>query len=140
MNAIVYSCSNEYAYLAGISLLSCLEKNTKLDDVCVFILDNNICDENKLKLTSIAKKYKISLTFINMSLFIQEISKNGMVKGHMSSSGLSYATYSRLFIDELLPDNIVRVIYIDCDTLVVGNIGPLFSMDMKTKSIVMACD
>lgn len=140
MNAIVYTSSNEYSYLAGISLISCLEHNPKLPETEIFILENNMSDENKQKLEQVCREYAYPIHFIDVTSKINQLIQDGMVTGHKSAEGLSYATYGRLFIDRVLPDDVERVVYIDCDTLVMGDIGPLFKMNLEGKSIALACD
>lgn len=140
MNALVYSCSNEYSYLAGISLLSCLEHNPSLKNMTVLILDNEISDENKQKLSQVCEEYSVPIQFINVTSKIEKLIQEGMVTGHHSSEGLSYATYGRLFIDKVIPAEIKRVVYIDCDTLIMGSIESLFTLDLEEKSVALACD
>ena len=53
---IVYSASDLYSSLAGISLTSIFENNKWADEINVFIMDNGIGIENKDKLYSLAKK------------------------------------------------------------------------------------
>lgn len=140
MNAIVYSSSNEYAYLAGISLMSCLEHNPNLSETEIYILENNMSGENKCKIAQIGKEYHVPVHFVDVTTKINQLIQDGMVTGHKSDEGLSYATYGRLFMDKVLPDDVTRVVYIDCDTLIMGSIEPLLQLDLNGKSMALACD
>lgn len=140
MTGIVYASSNEYAYLLGISLLSLLENNRNIADIEIYVLEESISDENKEKLKAIGRQYNRTINFVNVSEKVREIMKAGVTEHH-SDKGVSYVTYARLYLDMLVPDSIERVLYLDCDTLVVGDIIPLLNVRIdEDKSIAMACD
>ena len=46
---------------------------------------------------------------------------------------LSRATFGRLMMGELLPDSLERVIYLDCDVLVLSSLRPLAEIDLHGK-------
>lgn len=64
---IVYSASDLYSSLAGISLTSIFENNKWADEINVFVMDNGIGIENKDKLYSLANKYGRKLSFFFVS-------------------------------------------------------------------------
>ncbi|MFT4232622.1 MAG: glycosyltransferase family 8 protein [Leucobacter sp.] len=43
----------------------------------------------------------------------------------------SLSTFSRLLIDSTLPVEVSRVIYLDCDTLILRNLAPLWNIDLE---------
>ena len=63
---IVYSSSDSYAELCGISIVSLFENNKSCDEINVYVIDNGISNQNKEKLLSTAKHYSrnISNSFI----------------------------------------------------------------------------
>jgi lipopolysaccharide biosynthesis glycosyltransferase len=50
------------------------------------------------------------------------------------------STWARCFLDEILPQNLSRVVYLDADTLVLGDINDLFTMDLKANAIAAVHD
>jgi lipopolysaccharide biosynthesis glycosyltransferase len=48
--------------------------------------------------------------------------------------------FTRLCIDKILPDNIERVIYIDCDTIILDDMKQLFDGDFEDKVIMAVND
>ena len=46
---IVYSSSDSYCEIAGISMLSLLEHNKNVKDLNLYLIDNGISDKNKEK-------------------------------------------------------------------------------------------
>ena len=53
---------------------------------------------------------------------------------------LSPAAYYRLLISRLLPASVERVLYLDCDTIVLGNLAGLVSRDMGGKAVLAVRD
>jgi lipopolysaccharide biosynthesis glycosyltransferase len=49
---------------------------------------------------------------------------------HLPVWGLGRTVYYRLLIDEVLPPEVERAIYLDSDVLVLGDLGPLFDSDL----------
>ena len=63
---ILYSSSDSYAFLTGISILSLLENNKASDSIHIYIMDNHISEENKAKLTEVVNYYGRRLSFVAM--------------------------------------------------------------------------
>jgi UDP-glucose/galactose:(glucosyl)LPS alpha-1,2-glucosyl/galactosyltransferase len=53
---------------------------------------------------------------------------------------VSAASYYRLMIGELLPENITRALYLDCDTIATNNFTSLFDVDMGEAVILAVAD
>lgn len=132
---IVYAADNNYAWLAGISLLSFLDNNKGIHNI--FILDDNILVDNKNKLKEIASKYQANIFFIDVKNILNDLKEKG-VKGY--GDHLSLAIYARLFIADLLPQEVKKVLYLDCDTLIVDDISEIENIKMnKTMMMVPDC-
>ncbi len=116
---IIYASNDTYAQYLGISMLSLLENNQDIEKIVIYILDQNICLENKSKLQGIIKKYNRELVFIN----IDEFEK--MIPFDFNTSGYNSITLSRLFLCSYLPKQMSRILYLDCDTIVSGSIAEL---------------
>lgn len=140
MNAIVYICSDAYAPIAGVSLMSCLKNNLNLNNVKVFLFGENVSEKNQCKLREVADDTHVAFQYVDMTEKIEKLKESKKVTELNNQYGSSYATYGRLFIAEFLPHDIDRVLYIDCDTLVLGSVGELFELDLKGKTLGMVCD
>ncbi len=128
---VCYASSDEFAIHTGISLLSLLDNNQGTIGN-VYILDYGILDENKERLSGICQKYNVSCNFVPSKDILVEIGQKTGIKNFRDS----YATYSRAFIDQLLPENVDRVLYIDSDTAANGSVAELCDYDMTGKVIV----
>lgn len=49
---IVYSSSDSYCEIAGISMLSLLEHNRSVKELNLYLIDNSISEQNKHRLES----------------------------------------------------------------------------------------
>jgi lipopolysaccharide biosynthesis glycosyltransferase len=49
----------------------------------------------------------------------------------LTMPGISKMTFARLMIPELIPKSVERVLYLDSDTLVLGDLAPLFAEDLR---------
>ena len=102
---VAYSCIDNYAQHAGVSILSLLENNQDIDDICVYMFDNNISQQNKERLKEIVDRYGRRIKFIDMD----DISKSMKV-----STDFCRSTYGKLFMAEL--EEVDRMLSFDCDT------------------------
>ena len=127
MMNIVYSSSDSYAEICGISLLSCLDNNRQEDEINVFIVDNNISIDNKKKLTEVCDKYCRKLVFISY------IDLNAITHTKVYTGRWNIGTFFRLFLGSLLPKEVERAIYIDCDTIVRNSLHDVYNIDFRIK-------
>lgn len=131
---IVYSSSDSYSPVAGVSLLSLLENNQSSEELNVYIIDNNISDKNKGKFIKTCNKFGRNLTFIPIAN-IEKMAGTSIDTGRWNIS-----TFARLFYATLLPENVEKVIHIDCDTMVMTSLEPLWNTDMDGKIVAGALE
>lgn len=119
----------------GISILSLFENNIKLDNITVYIIDDEISIDNKEKLLQIAELYKRKLIFLDMSIGIKKLREMEapLYRG-------SYTTYLKIFAFNLLPNNVHRIFFIDSDSLVVGKLDDLDNFNMRGNPIAAVMD
>jgi lipopolysaccharide biosynthesis glycosyltransferase len=96
----------------------------------VFV-DESVGDEERQHVITTANNYDINVDFyrIDKSMF------DGWYLGH-----LSVAAYYRLILEDILPQNIHRVIYLDCDMIVRHSLMPLWEMDLEGKALAAVPD
>lgn len=134
---VVYAADEHYAALAGVSMLSLFENNKRCSRLDVYILADNIGDGNKSKLYEIGRNYNRDVHLIDTADYIKDLQERG-INGYDNAAG-GYTAYARLLIPDLITDK-SRIIYFDCDTLVVGDIIDLSRIDMQGKPIGLAYD
>ena len=131
---IVYSSSDSYAEICGISLTSLLLNNRDSKEINIYIIDNSISEANKQKLLDTAKNFNRNLTFIPRPN-IDSINGVKIYTGRWN-----IGTFFRLFLGSLLPESVERVIYVDCDMIIRGSLKSLFELDMGYCSVAGADD
>lgn len=122
-----YATSDYYARETGISMIGFFENNPDYEPDEFFILDYGILNESKLKLDGIASRYGKKITYLPAKQILEDIQSKLSLKDFRGS----LATYSRAFIDKILPEYVDRLFYIDSDTVVTGSISELKDFDMK---------
>lgn len=122
-----YATSDFYARETGISMIGFFENNPDYSPDEFFILDYGILPKNKENLNRIAAQYLKKITYLPA----KEILENIQQKLNLKDFRGSLATYSRAFIDKIMPNYVERLLYIDSDTVVVDSISELNSLDMK---------
>ena len=50
---VMYTCDNNYVWLMGISTISLFENNKEIEDLKVYLLGENISEDNKNELKKI---------------------------------------------------------------------------------------
>ena len=128
---IVYSASDSYSPLAGISLLSLLMNNKHVNELNVYIVDNGISDENKSKLEKICNDYSRTLEFVSLP--------DELYNYNINIQKWNISTFGRLFEASVLPQ-LDRVIHVDCDTVVTGSLKEIWEMDMENSVVAGAVD
>ena len=119
---IVYASDDNFAEIMGISMISLFESNKDCGDITVFILDDGIAGENKEKLMSVGRKYGRKIFFISVS---------GIeIPSSVQSERWSKSAFIRLYMRKLLPRELDRILYLDCDVIVLGDLKPLYETDM----------
>lgn len=131
---IVYSSSDSYAPIAGVSLFSLLESNKESEEINISIVDNHISDKNKDKFKKTCADFGRKLTFIPIA-DIEKLAGTSIDIGRWNIS-----TFGRLFEASLLPESVEKVIHVDCDTMVMSSLEPLWNTDMDGKIVAGALE
>lgn len=131
---VIWSTSDSYSGIAATSIISLLENSQDADEINVFVIDMGISDKHKKWLEEIVEKYQRTLMWLG-KLDIEKISGTQIDVGRWHIS-----TFSRLFLSHVLPPNIKKVIYIDCDMIIRHSLKPLWEMDMEGSWCMSADD
>lgn len=128
---IVYACDSNYAALAAVSAVSLLKHNPGAE---IILVGCSLKPDSVEKVRSRIGKFGGRFRYVDVSAKIDELKSTG------ACSYVSYAVYSRIFIGEMLPDLSGRVLYLDCDTLVVDSIAEIFETDLHGNPLALAPD
>lgn len=129
---VVCATDDNFVQHCTIMLTSLLINNT---DVNIFLLTEGLKPQNELIIKQQVEKLKGALEIYLVDTSI--IEKFPMPKD-TNLSHISRATYYRLLIPEILPKNVDKVIYLDCDIIVNQSIQDLWNLDLRGYALAAA--
>lgn len=131
---IFYFSSDLYASVAAVSMVSLLENNISKETVHFFIADDGIKDNTKSQLESLVRRYDADIVYIELpdpSDLLDFPFKDRYQIGH---------SYPRMCIAQLLPKDIERILILDSDTVVLGDLSELWNMDLENNILAGVVD
>lgn len=129
---VIYASDDNYSWLMGISMISLFENNRECNEINVYLFGDRIAKGNEEKLISIAQKYHRGFQIIDVNeLKLPE---------KLYTTRYPKSAYSRLFAYDLLSKDIEKVLYLDCDIIVVGNLEDLYNRDVNNYAFMAVQD
>lgn len=131
---ILYQTSDFYAPMAGVSILSLLENNKDINHLRLYVLTDDLGENNRLKFDELVGRYNRTITYVKADSIDNILASRGVTKHNGS-----YAPFYKLFANELISDlEGEKLIYIDADTVVLGSIRELieYQFDDEPYAIV----
>lgn len=131
---IVLASDDAYVQHLGVLLVSIFENNRE-ETLLIHLLADNISDKNKRLLSQIVgRQYGQRLIFYEMD---KDLFKDFPLRAR---DHISIASYYRLKLPDLLPEEMSRILYLDCDMIVTGSLRPLWDIDMAGKAVAAVMD
>ena len=121
---IVHCLDNNYVPFCGTAMVSCCENNSK--PIHFHIISSSLSDDNKSALKAIANKYGKQISFYDVD---ENILKDCIIR---EGDHVSVAAYLRILIPNILSVEITKVLYLDCDLIVCGDLSELFNTDLTS--------
>ena len=123
---IVYSTDEKYAVHAYISINSLLVANSSVPFISFYLISNGLSVQTQNLFIALIESFngpnnKRNIKIIDFALYIKH------VVGAKDCGSLS--TYGRLFLQNI--NEIDKALYIDCDTLVVGDLMELYKLNLN---------
>lgn len=124
---IVFSADTNYIMPAGVMMTSVCINNQDTDITFHALIDESVTKEQKQQLEGVvAGNSRHRITFYMMSASrCSALPKLGEVKLHITQ-----AAYYRLFLTDILPADIEKVLYLDGDIIVTGSLSELWNTEM----------
>ncbi len=124
---VVCNIDDNYTKFCGVMLTSLFENNRD-EDITVHVLGRALASGTREVLTDLVErknKGKIAFYHVeNMAFPLPE-----------TNAHISVATYYRLFMASLLPESLHKVLYLDCDLLVVGSLKEYWNTDITRYAV-----
>ncbi|VNX39754.1 putative galactosyl transferase [Streptococcus pneumoniae] len=122
---IVYATDNNFIEVLYASISSLYETNASLY-LNIWIIADKVSAKNKERINELASKNNQNT--INWIENIEIPFKLKLDRGSISS-------YSRLFLGEVLPKKVKKVLYLDCDIIIMDSLSGLFDEEFDGKII-----
>lgn len=119
---VLYACDDKFVKILAVSLRSLYQHN---NEVNVLLLGNSISNQNKKLLEDISEKYSTKKIIIKKSCDIEKILSYPLKKDRGS-----VAQFSRLFFEKSLPASWDKLIYLDCDTIILHSLKELWEQQL----------
>lgn len=130
---VLYSSDNNYARHVGIAITSLYDHNQTVEQLDVYLIDDGIDDTNKAHLNDIALKYNRTINYIPFEPYKKQLQLNNKWE-------LPISAYARLFVEDIVPKNVDKILYLDCDTLIMDNLSELWNLDLQGNTIAAVED
>lgn len=124
---ICYATDNNFCMQTAVSMLSIITE-AKSKPLCFHLLDAGISDSNYQKLSNIATESGATLKRYDVHLQLERVKRTGQ---KMWGNFPTHATWARLFLPELLPASVERLLYLDGDVIANGDFTPLFEISLN---------
>ncbi|MGO1296237.1 MAG: glycosyltransferase family 8 protein [Vibrio sp.] len=127
-------CSDEnYAPYCAVVIASALENTKNPEKFRFHIITSNLQHQTIVKLDSLVASYGS-----NVHIHDADISFFSEINIDLGRFGIG--TLLRLFMDRYLPEEYEKVIYLDCDLLILGDLAKLWCCDLESKGLGAVSD
>lgn len=124
--------NHQYVVYASVMLQSLFENNT-LAEIHVHILQCDLTADDRYGLEKQAEEF-------GNRIYFYDFPAEWLPKDIQVTREWSKEAYFRLFMTQLLPQSIERVLYLDTDMIVAKPVYDLYFMDMKGREIIACRD
>lgn len=131
---ILYQFDEKYAPYAGISVVSLLEHNAA-QNVTIYLAAMEISQGNLRKFEAIGRNYGAEVVWLKTEQALNLLKTLGA-----GAWNGSRATWLKMLVLDQLPDEVDRVLYLDCDTLVLEDLSELFGCDLHGNEVGACLD
>lgn len=126
---ILFSSDENYARHMGVAMISIMQHNRDVEKIRFFVVNNRITSSTIEKLESLVRGFKnAEIIFIPFESYEKKLHLN-------LAWPISLSSYARLFVGEMLPTEIDKVLYLDCDVVVCGSISALWETNLNGKCL-----
>jgi lipopolysaccharide biosynthesis glycosyltransferase len=142
---VVCAADNNYAMPLAVTMRSTIDNLQDNCNIFFYVIDGGITAVNQRKILKSLPSERCKVEFIQIPNSVVEkiTAAHQSTSAHLSASRpdyISIASFYRLLLPELLPNQIEKVIYLDCDLAVEGNLSELWQADMGENYLLAVRD
>lgn len=127
---VAYVSNENYARHLAVSLCSLCDSNADAEELNIYVISTGIGERSKEKIRRTADAFGRTVEFRDFW------NLGARFERRPDTGSFDISTMGRLFLGELLPETAERVLYLDCDTVVLKPLARLW--DTKLAGCVLA--
>jgi lipopolysaccharide biosynthesis glycosyltransferase len=128
---IACAIDDSFAYPLSVMLVSLLENN-KHNNIKIHLFSVALSNENVTKFENIVSRYGQYFQFYRLNKTDFE--------GLPVSNRISYAAYYRILMPNNISSDVQKFLYLDADIIIIGDLTPLFEIDLDDKILAATND
>lgn len=132
---VLCQSSDFYCPFCGVMLESLFYNNADIETIKVYLISDDIKEENQKKLYELSKKYNREIKIIDGISIAKKLEGYGCPKYRNS-----YAAYYKIFASDIISDDIERLLYLDSDIIINGSLKELISLNLHDNILGLAID
>ena len=125
MMHFAFNIDSKYIKHCAVTLVSIFENN-KDEAISIHIIARELTEDDKQVLREITQKYHQNIFFYEPDMKLLE-----GFNIRKFSKRISIATYYRCILSSILPETIDKLIYLDCDIVVLGSLRPMWDISLE---------
>ena len=129
---ILCATDDKYAPYCGVMLTSFLENHKGFHTEVYIVVKNRLKEEKRLK--RLEERYDVKVNIVEFPF--SDITSSFPIGNRY----WTIETYYRLFAPVLLPKDIDRILYLDCDIIVDGDVSEMYFSEIKVISAIVTTD
>ena len=133
---IALAADDCFAQHLGVTVASILANALNGSQIGFYIIDVGISDLNKNKLKSIIENFEN----IHSKIFFISAEDKFKTRNFKTNQSFSIATYARIFLGDLLPKDLTKIIYLDSDLVVESDLSELWNYSFGSAIILAVQD
>ena len=118
----------------SMAMLCSLFENNRNHHIKVHVLHGGLMDKSRNYLTELAERYGNSVVFYH----VDDTPLQGVQ--FRQNRPLSMAAYYRLLLASVLPFNIDKILYLDCDIIVLRDLHEIFDIELDGYALAASID
>jgi lipopolysaccharide biosynthesis glycosyltransferase len=122
---VLYQSNDNYAVITGVSIISLLENNKDLDQINIYVLNDNIARENLDKIQQTCDDYNRKLIVVDTETILRQLKEL-----NVAPFKNTYTTYFKLMAIKSLDLPTDRVLQLDGDTIINHSLAELCAVDL----------
>ncbi|MGN1300727.1 MAG: glycosyltransferase, partial [Clostridia bacterium] len=128
---IFFAIDDQYTPFLAVALKSLIDNASKDYKYLIKVLHTNV-KENHMKQIQKYESKNVDIEFVDLSYYIEKVQDKLYTRDYYTNT-----TYFRLFLPDLYPQY-DKVLYLDSDIIVLGDISELYNTDMGTNLVAAA--